>query len=576
MNRLQLALTLLMSNLMLTAQNNLSKVHPSVWQTVQNGKVEVIIVFKEQPDLSAAIRLSSKEEKGLYVANILQANAQRSQARVKKVLETQHLDYQSLWIVNAIYTKADVAFIQQLAQREEVAQILNNPVSKRDMPDVRDPVALSERNMPKLAWGVQKIQADSVWALGFKGQNVVIAGEDTGYDWTHPAIKTKYRGWNGVTANHSYNWYDAIHADSTKSGNPCGYDIKVPCDDDRHGTHTMGTMVGANDTLIMGVAPDAKWIGARNMDRGFGTLQSYVECFQFFLAPTDTAKKNPDPRKAPHIINNSWYCSREEGCNESNFNVLEQAMNACRAAGIVVVVSAGNSGSACSTVTGPPAFFNKAFSIGATRSDDTIANFSSRGPVTIDGSGRMKPNVSAPGVRILSTVTGGGLQELSGTSMAGPHVAGVVALMISANPALAGQVDTIERMIEMTAKPMTTTQNCGTVAGTQVPNHTYGFGRIDAFAAVKKALAYKKTSSTIDKHAVVKVFPNPFSSELTFYTDMNDDIQVEIFNLNGQLIHTERKNSAIFTILLPDILRGVYFYRLKSEHLNISGKIVKQ
>ena len=579
MNRFKLILALWVTAISLTAQNNLQKVHPSVWDAMQDEKAEFIIVFKEQADLLGAQFLKTKEEKGEYVYKRLKEQAERSQAPVKSILKAQNIDFQSLWITNAIYAKGDLSLIQQIVKREEVAQIINNPKTKRELPNAQEPIGLETRGIQKIAWGVQKIKADSVWALGYRGQNVVVAGEDTGYDWTHPALKPQYRGWNGTTADHSYNWYDGIHADTSKSGNPCGYDLKVPCDDDRHGTHTMGTMVGSNDTLITGVAPDAKWIGARNMDRGNGTLESYVECFQFFLAPTDTAKKNPSPRKAPHVINNSWYCSREEGCNESNFGVLEQAMNACRAAGIVVVVSAGNSGSACSTVDGPPAFYAKSFAVGATRSDDTIANFSSRGPVTIDGSGRMKPNVSAPGVQVLSTIPGGSFQSTnwSGTSMAGPHVAGVVALMISANPALAGQVDTIERIIEMTAKPMTTTQNCGTITGTKVPNHTYGFGRVDALAAVKRALLYKITSKVTETPSVVKVYPNPFSSEITFYTEGSaSDIQLDIFNLSGESIYSAKKNTAVFNVILPDLIPGVYFYRLKNEKINVSGKLMKQ
>lgn len=575
MQRLKLILAILLYTFASTAQTNLQKVHPSVWDAMQGGKADFFIIMKDQADISRAASLNSKEEKGEYVFKILRGSAEQSQTPIKSLLQAQNIDFQSFWIVNAIYTKGDLALIQELAQREDVAQIINNPNAINRLPTA-EPVGLQERGVQQLTWGVQKIKADSVWALGYRGQNVVVAGEDTGYDWQHPALKSKYRGWNGTTADHSYNWYDAIHKDTSKTGNPCGYDVKIPCDDDRHGTHTMGTMVGSNDTLAMGVAPDAKWIGARNMDRGNGTLQSYVECFQFFLAPTDTANKNPNPKKAPHVINNSWYCSPGEGCNASNFAILEKAMNNCRAAGIVMVVSAGNSGPTCSSVDGPPAFFAKAFSVGATNITDTIANFSSRGPVTIDSSGRMKPNVSGPGVGVISSVPNNGLASLSGTSMSGPHIAGVVALMISANPALAGQVDTIERIIELTAKPMMTTQNCGTILGTQVPNNTYGFGRVDALAAVKKALLYRKVSKVVDNQSVIKVYPNPFSSEITFYTEgLTGAMQLDIFNLNGQSVFSTKQNTAVFNVDLPNLASGIYFYRLNTEGVHLSGKLIK-
>jgi len=151
----------------------------------------------------------------------------------------------------------------------------------------------------------------------------------------------------------------------------------------------------------------------------------------------------------------------------------------------VVVVSAGNSGSNCSTVVDPPAIYQSSFSVGASgTTSDTIAGFSSRGPVTIDGSGRLKPNVTAPGVNVRSSLPGGGYGSLSGTSMAGPHVVGVVALLLSAAPTLKGQPALVESALQSTAAPQTTTQNC-TIPGTQVPNNTYGYGRVDAFEAVR-------------------------------------------------------------------------------------------
>ena len=386
---------------------NLQKVHPSVWESMKGGKAEFFIVMKGEANLAPAENLETKDEKAVFVFNALQNTANQSQASIKSFLKAQNVDFQAFWIINAIFAKGDYALIEQLAAREEVAEIINNPKARQNLPTFEeDYQSLNTRGVMQVAWGVQKIKADSVWAMGYRGQGVVVSGQDTGYDWEHPALKPKYRGWNVVTnkADHSYNWHDAIHADTSKTGNPCGYDRKTPCDDNAHGTHTMGTMIGSNDTLTVGVAPDAKWIAARNMDRGNGTLRTYTECFEWFLAPTDTANKNPNPLKAPHVMNNSWACTAGEGCNTSNFAVMEKALNACRAAGIVVVVSAGNSGSNCSSVIDPAAIFSKSFSVGATRSDDTIAGFSSRGPVTIDGSGRMKPNVSAPGVTVLSTV----------------------------------------------------------------------------------------------------------------------------------------------------------------------------
>ena len=204
-------------------------------------------------------------------------------------------------------------------------------------------------------------------------------------------------------------------------------DSQEPCDDQGHGTHTMGTMIGSEGDNQIGVAPDAQWCACRNMERGYGTPFTYIECFEWFLAPTDLNNENPDPSKAPHVINNSWGCPPTEGCNPDNFELMNIVVNNLRAAGIVVVVSAGNDGSGCGSVYTPAAIYEGSFSIGATRSNDTIAGFSSRGPVWSDGSNRLKPNVCAPGTNVRSSVPGGGYDYSSGTSMAGPHVAGLVA-----------------------------------------------------------------------------------------------------------------------------------------------------
>jgi hypothetical protein len=201
------------------------------------------------------------------------------------------------------------------------------------------------------------------------------------------------------------------------------------------------------------------------------------------MAPTTVAGGNPDPTKSPHVINNSWSCPVSEGCTDPN--VLKTVVDNTRAAGIVVVVSAGNSGPSCSTVNTPAAIYESSFSVGATSSSDLIASFSSRGPVTVDGSNRLKPNISAPGVSVRSSTrtTDSSYGSSSGTSMAGPHVAGGVALLLSAFPSLEGEVDDVEDAIEQSAFPRTTTETCGGIPAGQVPNNTYGYGRLDVLAA---------------------------------------------------------------------------------------------
>jgi subtilisin family serine protease len=219
------------------------------------------------------------------------------------------------------------------------------------------------------------------------------------------------------------------------------------------------------------------------MERGWGTPATYLECLQWFLAPTDLAGNNPDPSKAPHIINNSWGCPPIEGC--ATVGVLEDAVNNLRAAGILVVVSAGNSGSGCGSIDTAPAPYAASFTVGATDINDAIAGFSSRGPASVDGvSLILKPDVSGPGVGVRSSTRGGNYGNSSGTSMAGPHVAGVAALLMSADPSLRGQPERIEALMRASARPRTSAQSCGGFQGSAVPNAVFGHGIVDAERAI--------------------------------------------------------------------------------------------
>ena len=464
---------------------------PAQWQQKVEARLlvdtkatnDLLVVLSEQADLRPALALKTKAARGEFVFAQLMETARRSQAPLAKWLDAHGLAHASFWIANMIQVRADAATLEAIASREDVAQVRANAPLRVPEPIVGAPEpALAS----SIAWGVQQVRAPEVWALGHTGEGVVVGGQDTGYQWDHPALIRQYRGWSGTNANHNYNWHDAIHGpDSHNSGaNPYGYNTLAPCDDYAHGTHTMGTMVG-DDGLgnQIGVAPGARWIGCRNMERGWGTPATYAECFQWFLAPTDLAGNNPDPGQAPDVINNSWGCPTAEGCTDPL--VLKTVIENVRAAGIVVVFAAGNDGSGCSSVRAPGATYEASFSVGATDSNDALASFSSRGPVTVDGSGRRKPDVSAPGVSIRSSVPGNGYESSwSGTSMAAPHVAGVVALLISAHPELRGDVDAIERILEQTAVPRTNTQTCGGISGATVPNNAFGWGRVDARAAL--------------------------------------------------------------------------------------------
>jgi serine protease AprX len=471
-----------------------AKVDASVLDAAALGPTEMLIYLEQQADLSRAAQLATKEEKGQHVYSALQAVAAATQPALVDELDRLGAEHQEFWIVNTIWAKGDLAVVRAMAERSEVAHVYAVGRGRLDppVPGGAETTTLVDAVGPSIA----HVRADQVWALGITGQGVTVAGADTGVRWTHTTLRAKYRGWNAETqaVSHDYNWFDGAHASAPTD---CPVNSPAPCDDNGHGTHTVGTMVGDDGAgNQIGMAPDAKWIACKNMIEGLGVVPTYLECMQWLLAPTKIGGADPDPVKAPHVVNNSWGCV--EVCPPP---ILEQQLEASRAAGIVYVVSAGNEGAAgCSTIAFPLAIYRGSFTVGATNAtNDAIASFSSRGPVlTYPGAlPYRKPDITAPGVGIRSATRGSdtAYSSSSGTSMAGPHVAGLVALIISANPALAGNVDAIEDIIERTAVPLPA-GGCPVGTGPAVPNNIYGWGRIDALAAVQEAQRYTPSVSS--------------------------------------------------------------------------------
>jgi subtilisin family serine protease len=456
-----------------------NKIAPWVMEHTANGQqTEFFVVLADQADLSGAANLQTKAEKGRYVYNSLLNKSQTTQGPILQWLRDRAIEHQSFYIVNAILVRGTRQVADALAARPDVARIEGNPRIHNDLPQ-SGPVEISQPQTPAtIEPGINYTHAPQVWALGFTGQTIVIASADTGVRWTHNALKPHYRGWDGQNADHDYNWHDSIH-DSVS--NPCGNDSPFPCDDFFHGSHTTGTAIG-DDGMgnQIGMAPGAKWIGCRNMDVGNGTPARYIECMEFFLAPYPIGGGQGDPTKAPDITINSWSCPTSEGCSA---NTLQAAVEAQAAAGIMMVAAAQNAGPNCSTVTDPPGIYAAAYSIGAlTTGTDTIAGFSSRGPVTADGSNRIKPDIAAPGTgtRSCSNTGDSAYTTASGTSMATPHISGAMALLWSAIPSLRHQITDSRNALNNSAVFISSTQ-CGTAGP---PNNVYGWGRVDIFAAV--------------------------------------------------------------------------------------------
>ena len=439
----------------------------------------LLIVLAEQADLSGARRLPDKRAKCRFVFERLSETAARSQAELVRWLAARGARPEPYWIANAIRVRGGPDLLETLARRPDVARVeADAPIpARRPLPR---PAGRASRAPASEPWNLTAIGAPEVWAAGNTGAGVVIGGADTGQLWDHPALKLRYRGWDGSAAHHDHNWHDAVH--DAAAGNPCGSDAAAPCDDEGHGTATTSVAVGDDGAgNRVGVAPGARWIGCRNMDRGVGTPARYMECFQWFLAPTDSAGANPDPDLAPDVVTNSWDCPASEGCTTPD--ILKTAVENLRAAGIAAVFSAGNDGPACGTI-GVPGISAAGITIGATGPSGAVSDYSSRGP----GEDGPKPDAVAPGDDVLAASLDRGYSVFAGTSAAAPHAAGLLALVLSAAPSLAGDVDSLQTILEGTAAPILSSDACGGLPADAVPNDTAGWGRIDAAAAFDAVL----------------------------------------------------------------------------------------
>ena len=483
-----------------------NKIEPWVIEhTANDQSAELMVVLLDQADLRPAASLATKNEKSRYVHDALWSKSQATQEPILQWLRERGLEYRSFYIINSILVKGDRQVAEALAARPDVARVEGNPQIQNVLPQpITALEAPAEAETPTtVQLNINYTHAPQVWARGFTGQGLVIGTADTGVRWTHNALKSHYRGWNGTTANHNYNWHDSIHYNI--GNNSCGINALAPCDDNGHGTHTIGTAIG-DDGMgnQIGMAPGAKWIGCRNMDQGNGTPARYIECMEFFLAPYPVGgtPAQGNPTLAPDITTNSWTCPPGEGCS---VNTLRAAVEAQQAAGIMMVVAAGNEGPDCSTLLSPPSFYQASYTVGAlTTGTDTIAPFSNRGSVTIDGSHRLKPDITAPGTDIRSALNTSDTAygTMTGTSMATPHIAGAVALLWSARPEWRHNIDISRTVINNAAVHIL---NGACDGGHLVtPNNTYGHGRVDILAAVTR--------------------PGPVAVSSDFNNDANSDL----------------------------------------------------
>ncbi len=429
----------------------------------------LFVILNDQADVSQAATMTDYNARRTYVYQTLVQHANQTQTNLRANLGRFGIDYTPYYLVNAMEVRGGPLLRFWLQNQPEVGRILENPIL-RPLPEI-PPVAKGSATLPSTPmWNQSLIHAPQVWNQGITGKGIVVGQSDSGVQGDHPELADSYRG--QATGSNDYNWYDPW------------YHTNAPRDIGGHGTHTLGSILGNN----VGIAPDATWIGCVNLARNLGNPSLYLDCWQFMLAPfplTGNALNDGDPTRGAQVLNNSWGCPVVEGCDPETFQAAVQALTD---AGIFVVVSAGNSGyGGCGTVKDPPAIYDLVYSVGAIGENGQIAPFSSLGPVTVDGSDRLKPDIAAPGVGVLSSYPNSTYDVASGTSMAGPHVVGVVTLMWSANPKLIGDIKTTTEILDASAQPYTgSIPAC--VPGNGTPNDAVGYGVVDAEAAVQRAL----------------------------------------------------------------------------------------
>ncbi|KRF15511.1 peptidase S8 [Nocardioides sp. Soil797] len=436
------------------------KIQPKLSKQLDNKGEATFWVRFDMPDLSSASAIKDWDKRGLEVYNTLTNAAKTQQKDAIALLKKEGVDYKSYWATNAIRVNTgDEDLVKDLSALQDVTGLYPTFEYQLEKPTKGDVIHAKQ----SIEWGVSNINADDVWnEYGDRGEGMVIANIDTGVQFDHPALVNQYRGNNGDgTFTHDYNWFDV-------AGNCDG----APCDLDGHGTHTMGTMLGSDgaDNLI-GVAPGAKWIAANGC---CPSDQALIDSGQWMLAPMDLNGENPDVTKRPNIINNSWGTQ-----TPSNDPFMEDVLEAWKASGIFGTWSNGNNGSGCET-SGSPGSRILNYSVGAYDVNNSIASFSSRGA---GQDGETKPNISAPGVNVRSSVPGSSYTSYNGTSMAAPHLAGSIALLWSAAPALVGDIDATRALLDGSAVD-TADDQCG---GTDADNNVFGEGRLDALALVSAA-----------------------------------------------------------------------------------------
>lgn len=421
-------------------------------------------------DRDLSTRRADLATRHLEIVDALRAAASRSQRPILEELEARRSQgsirsYHAYWIVNGIAVVGAVDAIRSLAARSDV-DVIEPHLAPELISPVETGALRGGEAMTGVTPGIVAIQADRVWnELGIDGSGALVGNLDTGVALGHSALSAR---WRGNTAPASECWRDGA-----------GFGHTTPTDVHGHGTHVMGTITGRTVTEFIGVAPGALWIADNSINQGVGPNfdSDVLAALQWFADPDGNPGTLDD---VPDVVQNSWGVFEAFpgyfDCDSRWWSALDNT----EAAGVVLTWSAGNEGAAgLRSPADRAASPTNTFSVGSTEWSPpyAVSSFSSRGPSGCGGPYAMKPEVMAPGSSIWSSIPPNTYGFLSGTSMAGPHVAGVVALMRSANPNL--DVATIKQILMDTATDL----------GSPGEDNTYGHGLINAYEAVVASLA---------------------------------------------------------------------------------------
>ena len=416
-----------------TDSTYLDKIEKSLQKVPASKEVEFIVTLKAEADLTKV--------KPEDVVDTLRDTSEKSQESLisfveRKVKDGDISEYSSFFIINSIYIKGRAELIEKIARRSDVESIrLNHTIVSDKEEIVKRKSSLSEVTS-YVPWNLESIQADRVTKTG---KNIVVGIIDSGVNANHPELQ------NALLPG---GFKDFVEPTNTE-----------PKDETGHGTHVAGTILGRT----IGIAKDAKLIVARVFNKeGEASDEGLLAAGQWIL------------EKKPQVVNNSWGGNRDD-------SFYDDIVKKWKAAGIVPIFSSGNTGeynAGGEGSIGSPGSLEDSFSVGALTKDDRLAKFSLRGPSK--HTNKFKPEISAPGVNILSADYKGGYVLKTGTSMAAPHVTGAVALILEANKNLS--VDKVEDILKSTATPLTDDHYISS------PNMGYGYGKLNVFKAVEAAL----------------------------------------------------------------------------------------